>query len=240
MSNPAQSRSIEWTSFDYFVIWVDSSPGWTEERLLVHREQIRSFFMEAYHRRATTRLRFAYLEPGMGHRIVITGPAPTREEVLGADADLHSREEIEGGQQRGLDASAIAPSEVIRTAEIVEETIVIQGGPWVIVPTRCHLEHKDQRGLGPVDVARPRAQAGVSATITSSSTSTLDMDPPFDTLADPTHITINHLSINSVFGGLDDEGEYREDYDGVADVEGEVDETMPQHETAGSARDTAL
>ncbi|KIO10209.1 hypothetical protein M404DRAFT_21878 [Pisolithus tinctorius Marx 270] len=143
MSNPAQSRSIEWTSFDYFVIWADSGPGQTEERLLVHCEQIRSFFMydrvlqrnegdpldvpagyrqfrEAYHHRATTRSRFAYLEPGMGHRIVITGPAPTREEVLGADADLCSREEIEGGQ-RGLDTSAIAPSEVIRTAEIVED-----------------------------------------------------------------------------------------------------------------------
>ncbi|KIO10653.1 hypothetical protein M404DRAFT_20898, partial [Pisolithus tinctorius Marx 270] len=222
----------------------------TEERLLVHREQIRSFFVydralrrnegdpldipagyrqfrEAYHRRATTRSRFAYLEPGTGHRIVITGPAPTREEVLGADADLRSREEIEGGQ-RGLDASAITPSEVIRTAGIVEETIVVQGGLWVIVPTRRRLEHKDQRGLRP------------SATVASSSTSTLDMDPPFNTLADPTHITINHLSVDSVFDGPDDEGEYGEDYDGIADAEGEVDETMPQDETAGSARDAAL
>ncbi|KIN94216.1 hypothetical protein M404DRAFT_35276, partial [Pisolithus tinctorius Marx 270] len=195
-------------------------------------------FREAYHRRATTRSRFAYLEPGTGHRIVITGPAPTREEVLGADADLRSREEIEGGQ-RGLDTSAITPSEVIRTAGIVEETIVVQGGLWVIVPTRRHLEHKDQRGLGPVDVARPRIQAG-SATVASSSTSTLDMDPPFDTLADPTHITINHLIVDSVFDGPDDEGEYGEDYDGIADAEGEVDETMPQDETTGSAGDAAL
>ncbi|KIN97989.1 hypothetical protein M404DRAFT_31685 [Pisolithus tinctorius Marx 270] len=240
MSNPAQSRSIERTSFDYFVIWVDSGPGQTEERLLVHREQIWCFFMynralrrnegdpldipagychfrEAYHCRATTRSRFTYLEPGTGHHIVITGPAPTREEVLGVDADLRSREEIEGGQQRELDASTIAPSEVIRTAEIIEETIV------------------DQRGLRPADVVRP-----LSATITSSSTSTLDMDPPFDTLADPAHITINHLNVDSIFSGLDDKGEYGEDYDSIADAEGEVDETMPQDETAGSAGDAAL
>lgn len=39
-----------------------------------------------------------YHEPGPNTHTVIVGPAPTREEVLGTNTDLQSKEEIEGGQ----------------------------------------------------------------------------------------------------------------------------------------------
>lgn len=91
--------------------------------MLVHREQVQSFFQydralrrnssnipelpagyhqfrQAYGREARTRSRFAYVEftPGRRPRVVLPGPSPTREEVLGPDTDLRSQEEIEGGQ----------------------------------------------------------------------------------------------------------------------------------------------
>lgn len=91
--------------------------------LLVHREQIRSYFLydqalrrnsadppnlpagyhqfrEAYARDARSQSRFAYLEPRENGtpQLVRQGTRPTMEEVLGRDCDLRSQEEIDGGK----------------------------------------------------------------------------------------------------------------------------------------------
>ncbi|KIO07511.1 hypothetical protein M404DRAFT_24008, partial [Pisolithus tinctorius Marx 270] len=103
MSDVDGDNSIEQANPDFFIIWGDPRSGNPEDRILAHREQVRSYFQydkalhrktgdpldipagylqfrEAYNHNATTRSRFAYYEPGDNARIVITGPAPTKKE----------------------------------------------------------------------------------------------------------------------------------------------------------------
>ncbi|KAI6014330.1 hypothetical protein EDC04DRAFT_2904183 [Pisolithus marmoratus] len=108
---PTPNRpNIKCVSANYFCIWL--APGGLSNYTMVHHEQLRTYFhlpgipagyhqfREAYNHEAKTRARFVYEETdkdGEMH-VVIPGPSPTREEVLGLDADLQSRNEIEGRQ----------------------------------------------------------------------------------------------------------------------------------------------
>ncbi|KAI6112522.1 hypothetical protein EDD16DRAFT_1171083 [Pisolithus croceorrhizus] len=109
--------NIERVSTDYFLIRVLPGTGEGDDEVLVHREQVRSFFQydralrrnadnlpelpagyhqfrDAYSREAKTRSRFAYVDAPRGKRprVIVPGPSPTREEVLGQDSDLRSQE----------------------------------------------------------------------------------------------------------------------------------------------------
>ncbi|KIN94464.1 hypothetical protein M404DRAFT_35029 [Pisolithus tinctorius Marx 270] len=121
MSDTAENNLIEQINPDFFVIWDNLGSGNPEGRVLIHHKQVHSYFQydkalwwkdgdpldipagylqfwDAYNSNTTMRLWFAYYKPGDNAHTVITGPAPTKKEVLGADMDLKSKEEREGGQ----------------------------------------------------------------------------------------------------------------------------------------------
>ncbi|KIK12994.1 hypothetical protein PISMIDRAFT_18298 [Pisolithus microcarpus 441] len=123
MAEPDPRRNIKRVSFDFFSVCTATSNRGQGKHKLIHHEQVQSYFTydlalqqnsgnppevptgyhlfrEAYRRDARTRSRFAFCEPNSsGHpRIVFSRTLPTKEEVLGADCNLRSREEIEGGK----------------------------------------------------------------------------------------------------------------------------------------------
>ncbi|KIO07152.1 hypothetical protein M404DRAFT_998563 [Pisolithus tinctorius Marx 270] len=121
MSDAAENNLIKWINPDFFVIWDTLGSGNPEGQVLVHHEQVHSYFQydkalqwrdrdpldvpagylqfqDAYNNNTTMRSWFACYEPGDNAHTVITGLAPTKKEVLGVDVDLQSKEEREGGQ----------------------------------------------------------------------------------------------------------------------------------------------
>ncbi|KAI6016896.1 hypothetical protein PISMIDRAFT_11372 [Pisolithus microcarpus 441] len=108
MAEPDPGQNIERVSFDFFSVRTATSNGGQGEHKLIHREQVQSYFTYDLALRRNsgnppevpTGSRFAFCEPdSSGHLcVVFSGTPPTKEEVLGADCDLCSREEIEGGK----------------------------------------------------------------------------------------------------------------------------------------------
>lgn len=125
MSTPPTTNQpgIERLGGDYFRIRLAPGSGEVDDSIIVHREQVRFFFqydrtlrrkddqipgvpagyhqfVETYHQGAKTKARFAYQEVDESGETytIFSGPPPTKEEVLGREADLRSQEEIEGGK----------------------------------------------------------------------------------------------------------------------------------------------
>lgn len=164
--------NIKRVSIDYFVIRLPPGSGDGEDEMLVHREQVQSFFQydralrrngsnipelpagyhqfrQAYEREARTRSRFAYVEFAQGRRprVVLPGPSPTREEVLGPDADLRSQEEIEGGQVlNGAEAETLKSMLWEAADRVKRQREHSSRGYW----QRRDRRHDDRRQKGPL------------------------------------------------------------------------------------------
>ncbi|KIO05301.1 hypothetical protein M404DRAFT_25454, partial [Pisolithus tinctorius Marx 270] len=123
MSTTRKVKNIERQSTDLFLVRNPDKEGRGDECVVIHREQVKTYFefdrslrrkhevaldtpagyhlfREAHSREAKSKARFAYYEVDDSGNIVVVaeGPSPTREEVLGNDADLRSKEEATGGQ----------------------------------------------------------------------------------------------------------------------------------------------
>ncbi|KIN92990.1 hypothetical protein M404DRAFT_36511 [Pisolithus tinctorius Marx 270] len=123
MSTAHKVKNIERQSTDLFLVRNPDKEGRGNEHMVIHREQVKTYFeydcslrckhevaldtpvgyhsfREAHNREAKSKARFAYYEVDDSRNIVVVaeGPSPTRQEVLGNDADLRSQEEVTGGQ----------------------------------------------------------------------------------------------------------------------------------------------
>ncbi|KIO14036.1 hypothetical protein M404DRAFT_18294 [Pisolithus tinctorius Marx 270] len=237
MSDVDGDNSIERANPDFFVIWGDPRSGNPEDHVLAHCEQVRSYFQydkalrhktgdpldvpagylqfrEAYNCNATTRSCFAYYEPGDNAHIVITGPAPTKKEVLGTDTDLCSKEEREGGQVLNGAETEMLNSMLWDVAEwLKQQREQFQQG----YQDRHGCREDDHHARGPLgnhpsssmfedrrteksnsskwqETTRAsrfrgghqtRTRSRLPTPIASSSTTTLDAIPPFGKLTDP-------------------------------------------------------
>lgn len=87
MTTPACFLSVERIGPDFFAVWAPAGLGEAEQRMLVHREQMKAYFTYDRVLQGNMATHSMYHEPGPNTRTVIVGPAPTREEVLGTNMD---------------------------------------------------------------------------------------------------------------------------------------------------------
>ncbi|KIN96700.1 hypothetical protein M404DRAFT_33039 [Pisolithus tinctorius Marx 270] len=245
MLDATENNLIERINPDFFAIWATTGSGNPEGRVLVHCEQVHSYFQydkalwwkdgdpldvpagylqfrDAYNSNATARSRFAYYKLGDDARAVITGPAPTKKER--GYQDRHGRRENDrhakgplGGHPSSL------PVEAHRTGK--------SNSSKHREATRAGSFHRNNKT--PTHLRLP-------APATSSSTITLDAISPYGVFPDhtgmpdhdPSNVAVGLVGMDVSIEGLEEE--YGEEYDGVADAKGE-DDTMEQGRDAENA-----